>query len=94
MTIDGSTALTMSYTVSAATATAVRASISTPVRAAVRTVASMSKPRGVGVRSTCTLDRGREWQSGISVAVCLAAMMPASRAACTGSPFLVVPLRI
>ena len=31
---------------------------------------------------------GSGWQSGMSAEVCLAAMMPASRAACSGSPFL------
>ena len=41
MVITRSTALHMSYTVSAATLTAVRASISTPVRPKTRTVASM-----------------------------------------------------
>ena len=49
---------TRQYIVSAATATAVSASISTPVRALVRTAASMSNPRGVGVSSTFTLDSG------------------------------------
>src|SRR6185503_6416376 len=80
--------------VSAATATAVSASISTPVCALVRTRASMSYPRGRGISSTSTPDSGSGWHSGMSAAVCLAAMMPASRAACSGSPFLMAPRRI
>src|SRR5262245_4510709 len=40
------------------------------------------------------LDSGSGWQSGISDEVCLAARIPASRAVCSGSPFLTSPRRI
>src|SRR6185295_416104 len=49
--------------------------------------------RAVGLRSTLTLVSGSGWQSGMSAEVCFAAMMPATRAACSGSPFLTCPLR-
>src|SRR6267142_196896 len=54
----------------------------------------MAYPRAVGVRSTSTLESGSGWQSGISADVCFAARMPASRAACSGSPFFTAPRRI
>src|SRR5438067_2819475 len=40
------------------------------------------------------LESGSGWQSGMSAEVCLAARMPASRAACSGSPFFTAPRRI
>src|SRR5262245_17938067 len=49
-----STALIMSYTVSAATETAVRASISTPVRSVVRTVAAIATASSSTSNSTVT----------------------------------------
>ena len=56
----------MSTTVSAATETAVSASISTPVRSVVRTVAVMSTDASVTVRSTVTPEIASGWHSGIS----------------------------
>jgi hypothetical protein len=55
-----SIALSMSYTVSAATLTAVSASISTPVRPVHRTVATMCTPASVAsrLRSTPSMGRG------------------------------------
>ena len=46
----------------------------------------------MSVTSTC--DRSSGWQSGMRADVCLAAMMPASRAVWSGSPFLIAPARI
>ncbi len=86
MTAALSTALTMSTTVSAATETAVRASISTPVRSVVRTVAVMSTDVSVTTRSTVTPEIASGWHSGISAGVCLAPMIPASRATASVSP--------
>src|SRR5437868_2727717 len=40
------------------------------------------------------LESGSGWHSGISDEVRFAARMPASRAACSGSPFFTVPARI
>src|SRR4029453_11071909 len=42
--------------------------------------------------STAILETGRGWQSGISSCVRFAAMMPATRAAPSTSPFLALPL--
>src|SRR5436853_3202182 len=80
--------------VSAATDTAVSASISTPVCAVVRTRASMTYPFFDGVSSTLMCVSGSGWHSGMSDEVCFAARMPASFAACSGSPFATSPLRI
>src|SRR5436853_3785912 len=80
--------------VSAATDTAVSASISTPVCAVVRTRASMTYPFFDGVSSTLMCVSGSGWHSGISDEVCFAARMPASFAVCSGSPFATSPLRI
>src|SRR5688572_20507999 len=46
------------------------------------------------MRSTLMCVRGRGWQSGIRADVCLAAMIPASRAVCSGSPLATSPRRI
>jgi hypothetical protein len=92
MLIDLSIALAMSYTVSSAMVAPARASISTPVRPIVRTVASTRTPGMAGsvTRETATSVRGRGWHSGISSAVRLAAMMPATRATPSTSPFAIV----
>src|SRR4029450_4025372 len=64
MTAAGSTAFTMSTTVSPATATQVRASISTPVRSAVRTVAVISTASRATAKSTVTPSREMGWTRG------------------------------
>ena len=75
---------------SAATATAVSASISTPVRPVTRQVARITTQpcSGSGSSSTVTAVSGSGWQSGIRSAVRLAPMMPASCATPSTSPFL------
>ena len=90
-----SSALTMSYTVSAATVTAVSASISTPVLSTVRTRASTPRvplPRRAS-NVTSTFVRRSGWQSGISSEVRLAARIPAVRAVPSTSPFGASPWR-
>src|SRR5581483_9320154 len=82
-----STAFAMSYTVSAATAAAVSASISTPVCAVVSAEATISTPSATTRRSTATCVSGSGWHSGISSAVRFAAMIPASCAVVSASPF-------
>src|SRR3954453_7729470 len=79
-----------------ATETAVSASISTPVGPVTFTLARTRQPGSfaLGSISTVTFDSARGWQSGISSAVRLAAMMPAIRATPSTSPFLACPLRI
>lgn len=74
-------ALHMSYTVRAATATAVSASISTPVALTVRTRAVIITEwlAASRARSTAALVSGSGWHSGISADVCFAPMMPAGR---------------
>ena len=65
------------------------ASISTPVwrgRAHARLDGVAAAGRRESSTSTCVSGSG--WHSGISSLVRLAAMMPARRAACSGSPFL------
>src|SRR5689334_5008332 len=47
-----------------------------------------------GDSSTLTCVSGSGWQSGMSDAVCLAARIAATRAACKGSPFATSPRRI
>src|SRR3954463_12082885 len=76
-----------------ATETAVSASISTPVGPVTFTLARTRQPGSVasGSISTVTFDSARGWQSGISSAVRLAAMMPAMRAVPSTSPFLALP---
>ena len=81
-----STALTMSYSVRAATLAAVSASISTPVTPRVRTVACTTTLSRCGSRSTVTLLNGNGWHRGTSSGVRLAAMMPAIRATARASP--------
>ena len=83
----------MSYTVSAATDTAVSASISTPVFAVVRTVAVISiAPRASSGSSETSMPvSGSGWQSGISSCVRFAAMMPAICAVVSTSPFAAPP---
>ena len=94
MTIPLSTALTMSSRVSAATATGgQRFHFHAGLRAGANAGFDVVAAR-VRMRSTSTADSGSGWQSGISAAVCLAAMIPASRAACSGSPFFTAPRRI
>ncbi len=87
-----STALHISYTVRAATHTAVSASISTPVGPDVSHVAKISKLReGLsGLNSRATWERFSGWQSGMSAAVLLAAMIPATLAAPNTSPFSIL----
>jgi len=90
---DRSTPFTMSTTASAATVTAVRASISTPVRSAVRTVAVMATWSSAISRSTaapCTpITCARGSRSGTR----FAAAIPATRATARTSPFGTVPSR-
>src|SRR3954470_16212344 len=76
-----------------ATETAVSASISTPVGPVTFTLARTRQPGSfaLGSISTVTFDSARGWQSGISSAVRLAAMMPAMRAVPSTSPFLALP---
>src|SRR5574341_2546165 len=80
--------------VRAAAATAVRASISAPVWPAVLTRDSMAIP-AVGWRrswkSTSAPVIMSGWQRGIKVWTCLAARMPASRAAASTSPLGMFP---
>ena len=83
----GSTAFTMSITVSPATATEVSASISTPVRSAVRAVAVISTASSVTSRSTVTPCSAIGWHSGTRSGVRLAPAMPAIRATAIASPF-------
>ena len=82
------TALHISYTVRAATDTAVSASISTPVLPLTLTRASMSsRPLAAcGVNATSIEETGSGWQSGMSSGVFLAASMPATRATAKTSP--------
>src|SRR6185437_4533867 len=76
--------------------TAVSASISTPVCPVTFTVARTRKPgsEGWGWISISTLVIGNGWHSGMSSCVRFAAMMPASRAAPSTSPFAALPLRM
>src|SRR3954469_8179787 len=76
-----------------ATETAVSASISTPVGPVTFTLARTRQPGSfaLGSISTVPFDSARGWQSGISSAVRLAAMMPAMRAVPSTSPFLALP---
>src|SRR5262249_7313655 len=75
------------------TATAVSASISTPVWPVSFTVARTMRPGSLrsGSMSTATCETGRGWHSGISSWVRLAAMMAATRATPSTSPFLASP---
>ena len=81
-----STALHMSYRVSAATPAAVSASISTPVAPFVSTVARIRTPSPTGSNSTLACVSASGWQSGMRSLVRLAAMMPATRATANTSP--------
>src|SRR5262249_37355070 len=76
-----------------ATDTAVIASISTPVWPVTLTIACTTRPGSLwsGWTSTAILVIGSGWQSGISLWVCFAAMIPAMRAAPSTSPFLALP---
>ena len=89
MSVD--TALHMSYTVRAATLTAVSASISTPVFPVVRASLCILTEALSGSRTsrTPTLLSTMLWQSGMSALVCFAPMMPAATVKpCTASPQL------
>src|SRR6185437_7888904 len=80
--------------VSAATDTAVSASISTPVLPAVLTVATMRSPASPAVAgsiSTVTPVMGNGWHIGMSVLVCFAAIIPATRATAITSPLGMPP---
>ena len=77
----------MSIIVSAATLTAVSASISTPVRSAVFTFAIIATPELSISHSTVTECRAIGWQSGIKSGVRFAPMIPAIRAVARTSPF-------
>src|SRR5579872_3054416 len=81
--------LTMSYTVSAASAHAVSASISTPVRCSAWTsLVSSISPRSRSTSALTSTELSGSWcASGISSSVRLAAMMPATRAVPSTSPF-------
>src|SRR3954452_8286693 len=85
----------MSYTVRAATETAVIASISTPVRAVTRASAvSVTVPAAASTSaSTSMWSRPSGWQSGMSSPVRLAARTPAMRAVPRTSPFGASPAR-
>src|SRR3954447_9006750 len=76
-----------------ATDTAVNASISTPVGPVTLTVARTTQPGSLrsGVISTVTFDNASGWHNGIRSEVRFAAIMPASRAAPSTSPFLAFP---
>src|SRR5436190_4096466 len=87
ISISLSIAFAMSYTVSAATETAVKASISTPVCALVSTVAEISTTASPTLSITPMFDKGNGWHSGISSAVRFAAMIPATWAVASASPF-------
>jgi hypothetical protein len=95
MTILRSIALSMSNRVRQATETAVSASISTPVAALVRTCADTRKPGRASSASMLTSMpvSGSGWHRGISSAVRLAAMIPASSAVAITAPFGAVPER-
>ena len=82
--------------VSAATATAVRASISTPVTPVQVTAARISTMAGSSERAKVMSMpvRGRGWHMGISSQLCLAAWMPATWATASTSPFFMVPALI
>src|SRR5439155_1263654 len=75
--------------VSAAAIAAARASISTPVRSMACTRASMRTTPAPSSQATSTSAPARTmgWQSGRMSGVRFAAMMPASRAAASASPF-------
>ena len=79
--------------VSAATDTAVRASISTPVTPVQVTAAWISTMQGESDRAKVMSIpvRGRGWHMGISSQLCLAAWMPATWATASTSPFFKVP---
>src|SRR5579864_6214618 len=88
-----STALHMSYTVSAATETAVSASISTPVRLVTRTVARISNcacsTSSSNAMSTPLIGSG--WHNGIRSGVRFAAITPATCATARTSPLATPP---
>ena len=81
---------------SAASATAVKASISTPVRPLTLQVAviSMAFLSGARARSTSTELSARGWHNGMRSGARFAPMMPASRATDSTSPFLTPPVVI
>ena len=64
-----------------------RASISTPVCAVVSADARISTPSGSRAARRATCESGSGWQSGISSDVRFAAMIPASCAVASASPF-------
>src|ERR1035437_8600677 len=86
-----STALHMSYSVSAATEAAVSASISTPVAPSVSTAARMRTPSPRGSKSTEACVNAIEWQRGMRSLVFFAAVMPATRATPSTSPLGACP---
>src|SRR5581483_742954 len=73
--------------VSAATAAPVSASISTPVWAVVSTDATTSTLSSCTSSATSTCESGSGWHKGMSSLVRLAAMIPASCAVVSASPF-------
>jgi len=89
MMIPLSIALHMSYTVRAAIATAVKASISTPVLEVVlaRLWILIELVPGSSLNSTCIWLRGSGWQSGIKLDVCLPPIIPAIWETVKTSPF-------
>jgi len=91
--LDLSSPFTMSTIASAATETAVRASISTPVRSAVRTVASIATPSSSIARSTDAPCTPMMCARGSSSAQRFAPWIPAMRATASTSPFGTDPSR-
>ena len=97
-----STALHMSYTVSSAMETPVRASISMPVlpvtpvvmTAWMPTRPSSRSPALTGSSSHLDLVMLSGWHIGIRLLVCLQPMIPATRAQARTSPFAAVPSTI
>ncbi len=83
----------MSTSASAATLTAVSASISTPVRSAVRAVAEIDTPESVTSRSTVTACSAIGWHSGTRSGVRFDPAMPAMRATASASPLGTLPSR-
>ena len=77
----------MSYTVKAATAAAVSASISTPVCPLVLTVETIRTPFVSTRTSTSAWDSINGWHKGISSEVFFEAITPAIRAISSGFPF-------
>ena len=95
MTIPRSTALHISYSVSAATEAAVNASISMPVLCVQRSVETMrTSVSEIGVISISMPSMGSGWHIGMSSQVRFAAIIPAIRAQANTSPLGISPDKI